>query len=89
MPLRILADVNCLLDGVQMHFIGNTSLALELRIISQNILKRLEFKIAVYSNYTGLKNWEFQHDVNNSVMVWKFSNLRHIDTLSNTINCKG
>ena len=35
-----------------MHFFGNASLALELRTISQLILKKLECGILVYSNYT-------------------------------------
>ena len=39
-----------------MYFVGNTSLALELRTVSQNIPKRLEYEIVGYSNYASLEN---------------------------------
>ena len=50
--LRTLADANCFQDELSMYFVGNKSLALELRTVSQFILKRSGYDITVYSNYT-------------------------------------
>ena len=69
-----------------MHFVWNKSLALELRTVNQFILQRLGYDIMISSNYTGPKYWGFEQDVVNSVMVGKFSGLRHVVALPNAIN---
>ena len=58
--LRILADAKRAQDGFLMYFVDNTSLAWELKDVSQLILENLEYNTAVYSNSVGRKYWGFE-----------------------------
>ena len=84
-PLKTLADGNCLYNAVSMFFSGNAGLALELRIRAVNELHRniLEYDIPVCSNYADAKYGDFEEDVVNSVKVGTFSGLRRVAALSN------
>ena len=89
-PLKILADGNCLQNAVSTFFFsGNAGLTLELRIRTVNELLRnkLEYDIPTYSNYTDAKYGGFEENVVNSVKVGKFSGLRHVTALSNAVGC--
>lgn len=51
------------------------------------ILRKIMYKIPVYSNYSGSKYEGFEENVVISVKVGTFIGLLHVVTLSNTINC--
>ena len=66
-PLRTFADTNCFQDEISIYFVGNRNIALELRTVSQFILKSLGYDNTVYSNYTCFKY------SNNLVIIGTFS----------------
>ena len=58
-------------------YVWESSLAWELRAISQLILKKFEYNILVYFNYSGPKYWGLEKNVVNSVTVKTFSRLKY------------
>ena len=51
------------------------------------LCNRLGYDIPIYSNYADAEYGGFEGDVVNSVKGGTFSNVRHVDELSNAVGC--